>query len=91
VPDYYAKKIVKWRWIIYPWAAYEDLVGFTEKIIANRTLTPKQICNEFDASYSITIKQSNLIEILEDLNERGSIECIYDKENMLWRKANVLK
>ncbi|WP_250868805.1 phosphoribosyltransferase [Methanococcoides seepicolus] len=91
VPDYYAKKIVKWRWIIYPWAAYEDLAGFTEKIIGERTLTPQLICNEFDACYSITIKQSDLIEILEDLNERGSIECIDDKENMLWRKANVLK
>ncbi|SES84151.1 hypothetical protein SAMN04488587_1205 [Methanococcoides vulcani] len=91
VPDYYAKKIVKWRWIVYPWAAYEDLVGFTEKIIADRSLTPKQICNEFDACYSITIKQSDLIEILEDLNERGGIECIDNKENMLWRKANVSK
>jgi hypoxanthine phosphoribosyltransferase len=91
VPDYYAKKIVKWRWIVYPWAAYEDLAGFTEKIIGKRTLTPQQICNEFDACYSITIKQSDLIEILEDLNERGSIECIDDKENILWRKANVSK
>jgi uncharacterized protein len=91
VPDYYAKKVVKWRWIVYPWAAYEDLAGFTEKIIGERTLTPQLICNEFDACYSITIKQSDLIEILEDLNERGSIECIDDKENMLWRKANVLK
>ncbi|WP_244603546.1 phosphoribosyltransferase [Methanococcoides sp. AM1] len=91
VPDYYAKKVVKWRWIIYPWAAYEDLAGFTENIIADRTLTPKQICNEFDACYSITIKGSDLTKILEDLNERGRIECIDDKRKMLWRKANVSK
>ena len=25
VPDYYAKKILEWRWLIYPWAAMEDL------------------------------------------------------------------
>jgi len=25
VPDYFAHKIVKWRWITYPWARYEDL------------------------------------------------------------------
>ncbi len=27
-PDYYAGKIVKWRWIIYPWAVVEDIGGF---------------------------------------------------------------
>lgn len=91
VPDYYAKKIIKWRWIVYPWAAYEDLAGFTENIIGDRTLTAKQISNELDARYSITIKQSDLIGILEDLKERGGIEGIDDKENTLWRKANVSK
>ena len=25
VPDYYARKVLKWRWIIYPWAVMEDL------------------------------------------------------------------
>lgn len=25
VPDYYPAKIVKWRWIVYPWAIAEDL------------------------------------------------------------------
>jgi hypoxanthine phosphoribosyltransferase len=27
-PDFYAKKLVKWRWIIYPWAVVEDIGGF---------------------------------------------------------------
>lgn len=26
-PDFYARKIVKWRWIIYPWAVIEDIAG----------------------------------------------------------------
>jgi hypothetical protein len=25
VPDYYAQRIVKWRWVTYPWAVVEDL------------------------------------------------------------------
>jgi hypoxanthine phosphoribosyltransferase len=25
VPDYYARKVIKWRWIIYPWAIMENL------------------------------------------------------------------
>jgi hypoxanthine phosphoribosyltransferase len=27
VPDYYGRKVVKWRWIIYPWAVTEDLTA----------------------------------------------------------------
>jgi hypoxanthine phosphoribosyltransferase len=29
-PDFYAHKVIKWRWIIYPWAAIEDLSSFLE-------------------------------------------------------------
>jgi hypoxanthine phosphoribosyltransferase len=27
-PDYYARRIVKWRWLIYPWAVTEDIASF---------------------------------------------------------------
>ena len=38
-PDFYAKKITKWRWLIYPWAITEDLCGF----IAAMEPPPKSI------------------------------------------------
>ncbi len=28
VPDFWAKKVLKWRWLIYPWAVMEDITGF---------------------------------------------------------------
>lgn len=28
LPDFWAKKVTKWRWIIYPWAVIEDLGNF---------------------------------------------------------------
>jgi len=31
-PDFYARKIVKWRWLIYPWALMEDLTTFVGEI-----------------------------------------------------------
>jgi len=31
-PDYYAHRIVLWRWIIYPWAVTEDLCAFTREL-----------------------------------------------------------
>jgi hypoxanthine phosphoribosyltransferase len=31
-PDDYAHRIVKWRWLVYPWALIEDLAGFIERM-----------------------------------------------------------
>lgn len=31
-PDFFAHRIIKWRWIIYPWAVYEDVRGFIERL-----------------------------------------------------------
>ncbi len=30
--DYFAMRIVRWRWLIYPWAVYEDVKGFLERM-----------------------------------------------------------
>ena len=32
IPDYYASRMVKWRWIIYPWAAAEDISEFIKQM-----------------------------------------------------------
>lgn len=29
-PDFYARRVVKWRWIIYPWAVVEDVSALLE-------------------------------------------------------------
>ncbi|MEN8207343.1 MAG: phosphoribosyltransferase [Pseudomonadota bacterium] len=30
--DYYARKVIKWRWLIYPWAVNEDISGFLKQL-----------------------------------------------------------
>lgn len=79
VPDFYAQKITRWRWIIYPWARYEDLAGFAEKIIRNRTLDVSQILSEFKSRYELDIKEAELQEILSDLAERDEIKSVDGK------------
>jgi len=32
VPDFYARRMIKWRWIIYPWAVAEDITEFIRQI-----------------------------------------------------------
>lgn len=73
VPDFYAQKIIKWRWVIYPWARYEDLAGFAEKIIGDRALNIFQIISEFKTRYELDITETELLVILNDLTERGEM------------------
>jgi uncharacterized protein len=73
VPDFYAQKVIKWRWIIYPWARYEDLAGFSEKIIRDRALDIFQIISELKARYELDVKETEILEILKDLTERGEM------------------
>lgn len=32
-PDLYAARVVRWRWLIYPWAVIEDLAGFVGAMV----------------------------------------------------------
>ena len=60
--DYQAKKIIKWRWLIYPWAMKEDICDFINRLSPKpKTLDKiqKQLLDEFD----IKISQRQLKDI----------------------------
>lgn len=84
VPDFYAQKIIEWRWIIYPWARYEDLAGFTEKILTDKILDLPLVISEFKSKYDLEIEETELLEILDDLEERGEIEKVKE-DKPEWR------
>ncbi|WP_332881699.1 phosphoribosyltransferase [Methanosarcina horonobensis] len=86
VPDFYGQKIIRWRWIIYPWARYEDLAGFTEKILGNETFDVSRIRSEFKDRYSLEVGEKELLEILQDLAERKEIERVEIDKLVEWRK-----
>jgi uncharacterized protein len=79
MPDFYAQRIIKWRWIIYPWARYEDLAGFSEKIIHSKALNIFQIKSELKAKYDLDVKEKEIMEILDDLTERGELRMVDGK------------
>ncbi len=58
-PDFYAKKIIKWRWLIYPWAVTEDLCGF----IAAMEPPPQSMTEaseRLEAEHAINVSQTML-------------------------------
>ena len=60
--DYYARKVVKWRWLIYPWAVFEDITGFLQRMTPfPETLEEAQ--QRLLEQYDIKIPQKRLSDI----------------------------
>ena len=63
VPDYYARRIIKWRWIIYPWAVAEDISEFIRQM-QHIPLTTEEIKVHLAHDYGVRIPQLVLRDIL---------------------------
>lgn len=79
VPDFYAEAITEWRWVIYPWAAHEDLVGFTERVLHDQPATIEQICEKLKERYSLVVDETEMPEILADLMAMNKAERCWDR------------
>ncbi|MGD8999478.1 MAG: phosphoribosyltransferase [Granulosicoccaceae bacterium] len=64
VPDYYAQRIVKWRWITYPWAVVEDVTGFIERM-PKRPADAAEAVRLLRAEYDLQVRESVVEEILK--------------------------
>lgn len=67
-PDLYAARVVKWRWIIYPWAVIEDLTGLI------RTMDPPPSTLESMASalaerHGLRVPRRTLEDVRRSLGE----------------------
>lgn len=66
LPDYYAQKVVKWRWIIYPWAIAEDVGSFIGAM-SPRPADATEIGHRLAAEHGIYLAPRLLQDILETL------------------------
>jgi hypoxanthine phosphoribosyltransferase len=73
----------EWRWIIYPWAAHEDLVGFTEQVLSDQLLSMGKIGDRLGERYLLSMDDDTLREVLADLVEMGWAE----RKGNLYKKA----
>ncbi len=64
VPDFFARKIVKWRWIVFPWHLWEDMTHFIEKLRAEGIRHDRLIVRELRKRYCINLPDDLLREIL---------------------------
>jgi hypoxanthine phosphoribosyltransferase len=73
VPDYWAEKQDEWKWIIYPWAVYEDLTGFIKRVLA-KPMTPDEVRKALKSNFDIKISKKDLLEMLNDMQSAGKIK-----------------
>ena len=62
-PDFYAAKIVKWRWLIYPWAVTEDISSLIEAEIP-LPASHEQIKQHLLQHHGITVTEQQLQDAL---------------------------
>lgn len=67
VPDYYACMVIKWRWIIYPWAVVEDISSFIDEM-APRPASLEGISEQLTQGYGIRVPRK-LLEYVTDMQE----------------------
>lgn len=83
VPDFYAEILADWKWIIYPWAAHEDLVGFAERVLSLQPETIDQIKASLKERFSLDVSENSLQDALADLVEMKKAERIQEKYKTL--------
>ncbi len=64
--DYHARKIVKWRWLIYPWARVEDISEFLQRL-KPKPETLQEARLQLAKHYGITISRQELKQLWEYL------------------------
>jgi hypoxanthine phosphoribosyltransferase len=67
MPDYFVKKVIKWRWIIFPWHLWEDLTGFIKKLKDRGVHKESQIIKNLKRLYNITVNIKTVRAILSEL------------------------
>ena len=66
-PDYFVRKVVKWKWIIFPWHLWEDLTILVKEIKALGINSEGAIRDELEKRYSIDIGIGIIKEIISEV------------------------
>ncbi len=66
-PDFLAHRVIRWRWIIYPWALVEDLGGFIRHMEPTPT-TIEEAAERLQRDYRLRVSHQVLEDIFAQLN-----------------------
>lgn len=85
IPDFFAHKIFKWRWITYPWARYEDLSVFIGKTLKKKTMQTENIRAGLEKKFGIKINKKELLWMLEHMERDLRIKQFRRHTERYWK------
>lgn len=64
IPDYFFRKVTKWRWIIFPWHIMEDLTEFIIKLKARGVNNVDDLKRNLKEIYYLDVSTNKIQEVL---------------------------
>lgn len=69
-PYYYVRKVIKWKWIIFPWHVWEDLTGLVRKIIDSGIHQEEDVRLQLKRQYNLKINTAIVREVFLEAKNR---------------------
>jgi len=85
IPDFFVHRIINWRWIIYPWAAFEDISGFIKRVMQDKYVNTNDIQQNLNRDFQLLVRVNDLTQILEQMTLSGLLEKKEMGGESLWR------
>ena len=82
IPDYWGEKHDAWKWIIYPWALYEDMTGFIKRVLV-RPMTQEDIRKAL-SGFDIRVSRKDLREFLNEMRDEGKLRRSKKSGKFYW-------
>lgn len=64
VPDYYAREMERWAWIVYPWSIYEDVKDLIAKI--DEKGDADEITKKLEEKFNLKVDRSVVEDVLKE-------------------------
>jgi len=86
MPDFYGELMTEWRWIIYPWSVYEDMMELVEKMMEKRRgkADLEEIRSAMKDEYDLYIPYHLLREVLANMESHGKLRSEEQGGNVFW-------
>ena len=86
MPDFYGELMTEWRWIIYPWSVYEDMMELVEKMMEKRSgkADLEEIRSAMKDEYDLYIPYHLLREVLANMESHGKLRSEEQGGNVFW-------
>ena len=92
MPDFYGELMTEWRWIIYPWSVYEDMMELVEKLMEKRTskgegkgkMGLEEIRSAMKDEYDLYIPYHLLREVLANMESQGKLRSVEQEGKVFW-------